>query len=100
MIFAELKYPGHYAEFHDELESFLLRRFSYVESGLQSDSYFWIFDGNEKVALDTFTSMKHQVKCAAAGPLVRNVIIVLYEKYELELYDPPELEGHEHILPI
>jgi hypothetical protein len=95
VIFAELEYPGHYADVHRELESFLPERFTRVESGLQGDSYFWVFDGGEKVAIDTFTSMKHQVKSNSPGPHVLNVIRILELKYQVKAFDPPELEGHE-----
>lgn len=37
-----------------------MRHFSSVESGLQGDSWIWILDGDEKVSIDSFTSMKHQ----------------------------------------
>ncbi len=62
MIFAELEYEEEYGEFHQELYSYLVMNFSKIECGLQGDSWFWIFCGNEKVAIDTFSSMKHQIK--------------------------------------
>jgi hypothetical protein len=95
MIFAELEYPDEYWDFHEELKSFLCKHFSRVESGMQLDSWFWIFDGEEKVAIDTFSSMKHQVKSAKAGANVENAISVLRLKYTVRVYPEPELEGHE-----
>lgn len=73
----------------------LRRHFSRVESGQQADSWFWILDGGEKVAVDTFTSMKHQVKSASPGAHVDAVLDVLRGSYALQPCDPPELEGHE-----
>jgi hypothetical protein len=95
MIFAELRYPDRYEDFHDELLAFVRTRFADIESGLQGDSWMWIMDGDEKVALDTFSSMKHQVKLPKPGPHVEKVIDALKEKYEITIYGAPELEAHE-----
>lgn len=95
MIFAEMKYPGEYWDFHQELNEFLCSHFSRAESGMQLDSWFWIFDGGERVAIDTFSSMKHQVKSARAGEHVEHVISTLRLRYEVQVYPRPELEGHE-----
>jgi hypothetical protein len=73
MIFAELNYEGDYGAVHDELLHYLRQTFNNVESGHQGDSWIWILDGEEKVAIDTFTSMK-----------------------QLKIYDVPVLEGHEN----
>ena len=66
-----------------------------MESGLQSDSWIWIHFGEETVAVDTFTSMTHQVKSARPGKHVEDVIVVLKEKYEVETYKEPKREAHE-----
>lgn len=95
MIFAELQYPGHYSDHHEDLLDWLAQHFSQVEAGHQGDSWIWILDGGGKVAIDTFTSMKHQVKAAAPGPHVQNVLAALRRNYRLNVYDPPEPEGHE-----
>lgn len=95
MVFAEIQHPEHYAGFHHELRDFLARHFSNVQSGLQGDSWFWILEGGEKVAIDTFTSMKHQVKAAEPGPLVRKVIEALLLQFDVKVYEKPEREGHE-----
>jgi len=91
MIFAEMKYEKHYDDIHNELLSFVTARFSRVEAGHQGDSYIWIFDGGEKVAIDTFTSMKHQVKSSKPGSHVQNVINALRQKYRLTVYDTVNL---------
>lgn len=95
MIFAELEYEQDYSALHDELVAFLNRSFSNVQSGLQGDSWIWILDGGEKVAIDTFSSMKHQVKSATNGPHVQKVIDALKSRYKLRILDIPEPEGHE-----
>jgi hypothetical protein len=95
MIFAEMDYPADYWDFHEELKGFLSNHFARVESGMQIDSWFWIFDGAEKVAIDTFSSKKHQVKSARAGMHVKQIIDVLRLKYPVRVYPKPELEGHE-----
>lgn len=96
MIFAELAYPGSYGDVHDELLALIRSRFSEVQSGHQGDSWIWILDGGEKVALDTFSSMKHQVRSSKPGPHVDAVISALRERYVVRVYAEPELEGHEN----
>ncbi|GHU29037.1 hypothetical protein AGMMS50256_12930 [Betaproteobacteria bacterium] len=90
-----MEYHEDYPNFHPELLAFVSKYFSDVEVGLQWDSYIWIKDGEEKVAIDTFTSMKHQIKSPKAGPHVQKVIATLRIKYKVKMYDEPELEGHE-----
>jgi hypothetical protein len=95
MIFAELQYQNDYREIHAELLAFLDAHFPQVRSGLQGDSWVWIFDGEEKVEIDTFTSMKHQIKSPKAGQHVQKVIEILRLKYRVRVYEEPEPEGHE-----
>jgi hypothetical protein len=95
MIFAEMDYSDEYWDFHEELKAYISSSFERWDSGLQSDSWFWIFDGDQKVAIDTFSSMKHQVKAPNPGPLVQRVIEALQLKYKVNVYAKPEFEGHE-----
>ncbi len=95
MIFAQMQYEKEYADFHQELAAYLALHFSKIKSGLQGDSWFWILDGEEKVAIDTFSSMKHQIKSKKAGPHVKKVIDTLSLKYKLLVYEKPKLEEHE-----
>lgn len=95
MIFAELEYPEHYSDIHDELVEFLRAHFAVVQEGHQGDSWIWLTDGDEKVEVDTFSSMKHQIKSTSDVQLVRKVLTILKGKYMLRIYEPPELEGHE-----
>ena len=95
MIFAEMNYPGAYEDFHEVLSTFLAENFSNVMSGLQSDSWFWILDGEEKVAIDTFSSMTHEIKSEKAGPHVQKVIEILRSKYNVNVYEKAMLEPHE-----
>lgn len=95
MVFAEMEYHKHYSDFHTELLAFVDQHFSQVQSGLQGDSYIWILDGEEKVAIDTFTSMKHQIKSPKSGAHVQKVIETLVLGFQLHVYEKPELEAHE-----
>jgi hypothetical protein len=95
MIFAELQYPQQYSEVHAELQACLASGFSRVEDGLQSDSWVWVREGKERVTVDTFTSMQHQVKAAQPSPLVQQVLEVLERRFRLQRFDPPLPEDHE-----
>lgn len=96
MIYAELQYEEHYSEVHSKLVDVLSSKFPNLESGLQGDSWIWIFEGSEKVAIDSFSSMKHQIKSSSPqAKLVHRVIEVLSPVYCMEVYQYPELESHE-----
>lgn len=97
MIFAEMEYSQHYSDRHDELLLFVKMNFADVQSGLQGDSWIWITEGDEKVAIDTFTSMKHQIKSPSACRLVARVIACLSHRYSVTVYENPVFEGHEDI---
>jgi len=88
-------YEQSYYEVHEPLVALLGRHFSNVESGLQGDSYAWVLDNGQKVAVDTFTSMHHQVKSPKPSPLVNQVLAVLARQYQLRILDPPVFEAHE-----
>ena len=96
MIFAELNYKEHYDDCHQSLLEYVNAHFERVDSGHQGDSWIWIYEGENKVALDTFSSMKHQVKSETRqNPLVQKVIEILQRKYDLVVYSEPESEAHE-----
>jgi len=96
MIFAELQYDRHYSDVHFELVHLLQNAFPDIQHGLQGDSWIWVFAGDDKVAVDTFSSMKHQVKSEnLKSNLTKQVIRALSEKYQLTEFDDPELEAHE-----
>ncbi len=97
MIFAELLYEKHYADVHDQLLVCVRKHFAQVQSGLQGDSWIWIVDGDEHVAIDTFTSLKHQIKSAKAGAHVRHVIEILHREFVVKVYEQPEPEAHEDV---
>jgi hypothetical protein len=98
MIFAELQYEQDYSAMHFELVDYLKSFFPNIQHGLQGDSWIWIFEGDEKVAIDSFSSMKHQVKSdTPESDLIEQVIATLSERYKLARYDDPELEPHEDI---
>ncbi|KPF69985.1 hypothetical protein IP84_03715 [beta proteobacterium AAP99] len=95
MIFAELDYPVSYVEFHETLARHLMSNFNHVESGLQSDSWFWISDGEFRVEIHTFYSTKHQVTSAFAGDHIKTVIDVLQRGFKVKVYPQPTREPHE-----
>lgn len=98
MIFGEIIHNEHYSVFYPKLLSVIKSRFGNVQSGLQGDAWIWILDGNEKVALDTFSSMKFQIKSdKRGGKLLEEVIELLQKEFQFHIYDEPVIEGHEDI---
>jgi hypothetical protein len=96
MIFAELEYSEHYDAIHASLVEYIQSRFDNVQSGHQGDSWIWIFSGEDKVAIDTFSSMKHQVKSDKANTKLLNAVLSLLSQcYTLNVFSQPELEGDE-----
>jgi hypothetical protein len=93
MIFADFHYSGPYTAAHDDLYAFLHSRFDRVEGGLQGESWIWIDE--DKVEVDTFSAMTHQVKSSRPGSHVERVIGVVKEKYDVQVYPQPEIEPHE-----
>tara|TARA_R110000850_G_scaffold253997_1_gene379276 strand:- start:44 stop:343 length:300 start_codon:yes stop_codon:yes gene_type:complete len=89
MVFGEIRYPQEYDDVHAEMVALIRSQFSNVEAGLQGDSWIWILDGDDKVAIDTFSSMKHQVKSCTAGSHVQRVIDALRAKYDVQVFEPP-----------
>jgi len=75
MVFAELQYDQHYSELHSSLVELIESNFENIEHGLQGDSWIWILEKGEKVAIDTFSSMKHQVKSDASNKDFANRVI-------------------------
>ena len=91
MIFAELQYEQDYSDFHDELTEYLKSFFSEIESGLQGDSWIWIHQGADKVEIDTFSAMKHQIKSDTPNNrLLNKVIKLLSAKYKVIVFEQPE----------
>ncbi|MBU2714136.1 hypothetical protein [Zooshikella harenae] len=96
MIFAEIKYDDHYEDFHVPLLKYVRNNFKHVDSGLQSDSWIWVYEEGNKVAIDTFSSVNHQIKSDKQdNPLIQKVISILQKKYNVIVYSEPELEYHE-----
>ena len=89
LIFAELEYASHYADAHRAIAALMESYFPNVQSGLQGDSWIWIIDADEKVAIDTFSSMTHQVKSYTAGHLVQKVIDALRTEFDVNVLDHP-----------
>ena len=98
MIFGEIETSESYDNFYGELLEFMKRHFKKVESSLQGDAYIWITSEGEKVSLDTFSSMRFQIKAdVASGSLVKEVINAVKMQYSVQIYCEPITEGHEDI---
>jgi len=96
MIFADLNYKQHYSDIHESLVRLLESKFEDVQHGLQGDSWIWVFEGGDKVEVDTFYSMKHQVKCSnISSRIPEKVIDILKSECEVFVYLEPEHEPHE-----
>ena len=98
MIFGEIIHDEHYYDVFPELIELIRSEFNEVESGVQGDAWIWIFENNEKVVIDSFTSMRFQFKSdRSGGILLEKVLSVLQKKYKLYLYQEPEIEGYEDL---
>ena len=96
MIFAALNYKGEYSARHGLLVKQLSSAFEDVEEGLQGDSWILIRENGEKVSVDSFTSMQHEVKAADKdNTLAPRVIAALENFYSVTVHDPPQPEAHE-----
>jgi hypothetical protein len=95
MVFAALDYPDRYEDKHAEIVTFLSARFPRVESGLQCDSWIWVYIQDDKIEIDTFYSTKHWIKSSRPGPHVDAVIQALRGAFTVLTYPTPELEPHE-----
>lgn len=95
MVFAEIQYTPPYADMHETMVRLLGGHFEHIESELQSDSYIWVRAGEQRVEVDTFTSMRHEVKAWGPSELLDRVLEVLSLEYMLWIFDPPVREGHE-----
>ena len=81
---------------HQELVEFIQERFPNVQSGHQGDSWIWIVGENDKVQIDTFSAMHHQIKSPyRQSKLVHEVIQTLKSNYTVSIYPEPEFEAHE-----
>lgn len=98
MIFGEIVHEEHYYDVFPELLELVKSEFIEIQSGVQGDAWIWIFENSEKVAIDSFTSMRFQLKSDRSGAIfLEKVITVLQKKYKLYLYKEPEAEGHEDL---
>ena len=96
MIFAEIRYNGDYDAHHELLCKILEEHFGDVQHGLQCDSWIQVRKNGEQVNVDSFTSMKHEVKATSIeNKLVDEVIEVLKSSYTLNVHTPPTAEAHE-----
>jgi len=97
MIFAEFIKEQDYYLFYYELVDFMKEKYENVESGLQGDAWIEITKGQEKVTIDTFTSMRFQIKYRLVGGLLlEDVISKLKNEYQIHVFDKPEPEVHEY----
>ncbi len=98
MIFAELKYDGHYDDQHGVVVDVLVRQFSDVKWGHQGDSWIAVSSGESSVTVDTFSAWTHQVKAETDCELVGQVIAALERQFTVEVLAQPELEIHEEAI--
>ena len=98
MIYGEIISDKNYYDFYPELLELIQRNFENVEAGVQGDAYIWIMNENEKIALDTFTSMRFQIKSNRyGGTLLESVIQLLESKLSVYMYEKPEIEVNDDL---
>jgi hypothetical protein len=87
--FAQVDYPGDHWDEHVAIVALIESYFPNIQHGVQGDSWIWITDGGNKVAIDTFSSTKHEVKSNIYGPHVQKVIEALRTKYDVKVFNEP-----------
>lgn len=87
--YAIIEHEDSYDVFYDELLSYLRNNFSNVKSGLQGDAWIWIEQDDQKVALDTFYSMKFEIKSHTKDDLLLSVIDCVRKRYNVSLLETP-----------
>lgn len=96
MIIGEIESSESYYDLYGKLLEFIKIHFRSVESGLQGDAYIWIASEGEKVSLDTFSSMRFQIKAnASSSSLAKLVVNALKKQFAVQLYPEPICESHE-----
>lgn len=96
MIYAEIVSNESYYDTFPKLLGLIEQHYSSVESGVQGDAWIWININNERIALDTFTSMQFQIKSnSEAGILVEELLTKLKKGFKLKIYETPEPEAHD-----
>ena len=61
-----------------------------------SDSWIWALGDSDKVQIDTFTAMQHQIKSPYRDSrLVHEVIRELKGRYTVNMFSEPKHEEHE-----
>ena len=96
MVVAELRYEGHYDDQHQAIVDCLLDVFPDMQNGHQGDSWIWIGEDHNRISIDTFYSMTHQVKAADPNnPLLEQVLVKLQSSFEVDVFNTPEAEPHE-----
>lgn len=87
--FAVIDTGQRYDDFYDELLAFIKAHFAHVQSGIQGDAWIWITEGDQKVAVDSFSAMRFEIKAVARNELLQRVIDTIAGRYPVRLYDPP-----------
>lgn len=85
VIFAELE--------RDNFEEILARLMQYypgIQSGRQGDDWIWVHFDDEKVEIDSFTSMQLEVKAKRRQTaVVRKLLSLMEPGWVLQVFDPP-----------
>ena len=100
MIFARLIYNEHYDEYHRAVVSCLKQKFPDLQEGHQCDSWVWIIQGKEKIEVDTFYAMRHEVRARQDSQLLRSVIAQLQTQFDVEVLDSPEEDPTDDFSPL
>lgn len=94
MVIGEIIHEQHYVDVFQGLLELINTMFENVDSGIQGDAWIWIFEEEEKVSLDTFSSMRFQIRVEKKdGQLLDKILSILESKYKLSLYEEPEFEN-------
>lgn len=86
VIFAELE-----RDKFEEILARLMQHYPDIQSGRQGDDWIWVHFDDDKVEIDSFTSMQLEVKAKRRHTaVVQKLVNFMEPRWVLQVFDPPK----------
>lgn len=86
VIFAELE-----RDKFEEILACLMQHYPGIQSGRQGDDWIWVQIDDDKVEIDSFTSMQLEVKAKRRqSAVVQKLVNLMEPRWVLQVFDPPK----------